>query len=382
MRGAAMLIKNGLVFTEECRFEPLSVLTEDGIISELLSSDAMINYDGEVVDASGCYVVPAFVDIHFHGCAGHDFCEASAEVIGRICEFEYSQGVTCICPATMTLSDDDITRILRTAAVYRNTQAGEGKAKLIGIHLEGPFISPEKCGAQKKELIQPPSAEKLREWLKASEKLVKLVTIAPETEGALECIRELSGAVHFSLGHTDCTYDTALKAFTYGADHITHMYNAMSPFTHREPSLIGAAFDTDGVFAELICDGVHLSPTAVRAAFALFGDDRIVLISDSMEAAGMPDGEYQLGGQKVTKNGSRAVLADGTLAGSVTPLPDCVRTAVKMGIPLESAIKASTINPCRSIGADDTYGSISKGKAAHILLLDRNDLSLKAVYTK
>ncbi|MCR5539438.1 MAG: N-acetylglucosamine-6-phosphate deacetylase [Ruminococcus sp.] len=377
-----MLIKNGLVFTEECRFEPLSVLTEEGVITGILPADAMIKYGGEVVDASGCYVVPGLTDIHFHGCAGHDFCEATPEAIGCIAEYEYSQGVTTICPATMTLPDEDIVGILGTAAAYRKRETGEGRAQLIGVHLEGPFISPEKCGAQNKELIQPPSAEKLRAWQSAAEGLIKLVTIAPESEGALECIGQLAGGMRFSLGHTSCDYDTAVEAFGAGADHITHMYNAMPPFNHRAPSLIGAAFDRAGVFAEIICDGVHVSETAVRAAFRLFGDERIILISDSMEATGMPDGEYQLGGQRVTVKGNRAVLSDGTLAGSVTPLSDCLRTAVKMGIPLESALKAATINPCRSIGEDKNYGSISVGKAAHILLLDREDMSLKAVYTR
>ena len=377
-----MLIKNGLVFTEKCRFEHLTVITDSGVITDILPADAMVKYGGEVADASGCYVVPGFTDVHFHGCAGHDFCEASADALGCICRYEYSQGVTTLCPATMTLPDDDIIAILKTAVDHSSTSAGEESATLLGIHLEGPFISYEKCGAQKKELIQPPSAEKLLEWQSAAEGLIKLVTIAPETEGAADCIHRLSGSMHFSLGHTACDYDAAIKAFAAGADHVTHIYNAMPPFTHREPSLIGAAYDTENVFAELICDGVHISPTAIRAAFALFGDDRIVLISDSMEAAGMPDGLYQLGGQQVTKKGSRALLSDGTLAGSVTTLADCVRTAVSMGIPLESAIKAATINPCRSIGADDNYGSLTVGKAAHILLLDTKDLSLKAVYTK
>ncbi|SEL23340.1 N-acetylglucosamine-6-phosphate deacetylase [Ruminococcus albus] len=377
-----MLIKNGLVFTEKCQFEPLSVLTESGVITGILPADAMIKYGGEVVDASGCYVVPGLTDIHFHGCAGHDFCEATVEAIGQIAEFEYSQGVTTICPATMTLPDEDIDEILRAAGEYSKNPVDDGRAKLIGVHLEGPFISPEKCGAQKKELIQLPSAEKLRAWQSAAGNLIKLVTIAPEVDGAIECIRQLSESIRFSLGHTACGYDSAVEAFGAGADHITHMYNAMQPFNHRAPSLIGAGFDTEGVFAEIICDGVHVSETAVRAAFALFGDDRIILISDSMEATGMPDGEYQLGGQRVSVKGNRAVLSDGTLAGSVTPLADCLRKAVKMGIPLESAIKAATINPCRSIDEDKNYGRISVGKAAHILLLDREDLSLKAVYTQ
>ena len=170
-----------------------------------------------------------------------------------------------------------------------------------------------------------------------------------------------------------------MEAFAAGADHVTHLYNAMPPFTHRAPGVIGAAFDTEKAFVELICDGVHIDPAVVRATFKLFGADRVILISDSMEATGKPDGTYSLGGQEVHVNGNRATLADGTIAGSATPLYRCMLTAVSMGIPLEDAIPAATINPCRSIGIDKDYGSLKAGKKAHFLVLSKADLSIKAV---
>ena len=375
-----MLFKNALVFTEACRFEPLSVVTGNGRISALLPAHCVPDHSGETVDCEGCLLLPGLTDIHLHGAEGHDFCEGTAEATDNIARFEFSQGVTSFCPATMTLPDSEITRILAGAASYKHSAMLKDRAELVGIHLEGPFISPKKCGAQAPEHILPPSAETLCRWQEVSEGLIKLVTIAPETEGAIECISRCSGKLRFSLGHTECSFDTALKAFAAGADHITHTFNAMPPFMHRETGLIGAAFDTEGVFAELICDGIHVSPTAVRAVFKLFGDDRVVLVSDSMEATGMPDGEYQLGGQQVNVKGDRAELSDGTLAGSVTTLYGCLRKAVDMGIPLESALKAATINPCRSVGIDDSYGSIAIGKKADLLLADKEDLSIRGVY--
>ena len=377
-----MLIKNGLVLTES-GFEKLTILTDGGKISGILPADAMVKYSGEVLDAAGNYVLPALTDVHFHGCAGHDFCEGTAEAFSKIAEYEFSQGVGTICPATMTLPDETLTAILKSAAAYAKVQPKSGAAKLVGVHLEGPFISRAKAGAQNAAHIQPPSAEKLKHWQAAAEGLIRLVTIAPEIEGSAECIRACAGDMRFSLGHTQCGYDEAAAAFEAGADHVTHLYNAMPPFTHRSPALIGAAadrsFDGKRVYAEVICDGVHLSKSAVRAAFSLFGADGVVLISDSMEATGMPDGEYQLGGQKVIKRGSHATLEDGTLAGSVTSLYGCLLKAVEYGIPLETAAKAATVNPCRSVGIDGFYGSIEVGKAARFLLLDISDLSIRKV---
>ena len=368
------VLKNGLVFTCDCSFRKTDVTVSDGIIASLSEAQGADN----IIDCSDCYVLPGLTDIHLHGCAGHDLSEASDAALKAMCEYEYKRGVTSFCPAVMTLPDSMITNTVSAVSSYF-PEAGTPAADIVGINLEGPFVSAEKCGAQNVDHISEPSSEKLLAWQKAARGLIKLVTIAPETAGAVKCISACSGSFHFSLGHSSCGYDTAAAAFAAGADHVTHLFNAMQPFHHRDTGIIGAAFDTPGIFAELICDGVHVSPSAVRAAFRLFGDDRIVLISDSMEAAGMPDGEYALGGQRVFKRGNRAVLSDGTLAGSVTDLYGCMLKAVEFGIPLESAVKAATCNPCRSIGIFDRYGSIEPGKKARFFVLRKSDLSIKTV---
>ncbi|MCR5142896.1 MAG: N-acetylglucosamine-6-phosphate deacetylase [Ruminococcus sp.] len=370
----ATVLKNGLVFSDGRFVETDTAFSEGRIVAVAESIDA-----DETIDCSGLYVLPGLCDIHLHGCAGHDVCDGSAASIDAIAEYQYSRGVTCFCPTTMTLPTERLKEILRSISGYTSSCTRKGRAEVAGINLEGPFVSAKKCGAQKSEYIQSPSAEKLDELLSAANGLVKLVTIAPEVEGAIDCISACSDKVRFSLGHTDCGHDCARRAFMVGADHLTHLFNAMPPFHHRDTGPVGAAFDDGRCYVELICDGVHISPTAVRAAFRLFGDERIVLISDSMEAAGMPDGEYSLGGQRVIKKAARATLSDGTLAGSVSDLYDCLVTAVEMGIPLESAVRAATLNPCRSVGIDDRYGSIAVGNSAHFLLLDRKDLSIKMV---
>ncbi len=376
-----MILKNGLVFTQSGAFEALDIVTDDDRITDLCSG-----IEGElhnVFDASDCYILPGLTDVHFHGCAGHDFCDGNREAFDAIAAYEFTQGVTSICPATMTLSADMLSDILSAAADYREEQisgkAETARADLIGIHMEGPFINAHKKGAQNEAYVQTPSGDALRKWQTDAKGLVKLVSLAPEIPGAISCIQECSGDFRFSIAHTESDYDTAIKAFAAGADHVTHLYNAMPPFTHRAPGVIGAASDTDKAYVELICDGVHIAPSVVRATFRLFGDDRVILISDSMEATGKPDGTYSLGGLEVHVKGSHATLADGTLAGSVTPLYRCMLTAVSMGIPFESAIKAATLNPCRSIGMDQELGSITVGKKAHFLVLNKEDKSIKAV---
>lgn len=368
------ILRNGLVFSDNT-FKKLDVAYSDGCITDISENISMTD---NVIDCSGCYVLPGLTDIHLHGGAGADVCNGNSCSLDNIAEYEFSHGITTFCPTTMTLPDKQLSCVLQNIADYASKPPVQGKSEIVGIHLEGPFVSPEKCGAQKKDYIQKPSAEKLRSWQNTSNGMIKLVTIAPESDGALGLIRECANEFHFSVGHTNSNYSTATAAFNSGADHVTHLFNAMPAFHHRDTGVIGAAFDSN-CFAEMICDGVHVSPTAVKAAFKLFGDDRIILVSDSMEAAGMPDGEYRLGGQKVIKNGKHATLSDNTLAGSVSNLYDCMLTAVKMGIPLESAVKAATINPCRSIGIDNKYGSIEIGKAAHFLVLSKNDLSIKCV---
>lgn len=378
-----MHIKNGLIFTKDCTLELLDIITEDDRIKSVTHNEKSEN---EVIDASGCFVIPGLTDIHFHGCIGYDFCDGNREAIKHMAEYELSNGITTICPATMTLAKDTLSGICKEAAAYKQDQqtlpadSRESMgASLVGINLEGPFISMEKKGAQNPAYIHKPDAQMLKQLQEDAKGLVKLVAIAPEEEGAMDCIRQLHNDFVFSVAHTTADYDTAKKAMDEGALHVTHLYNAMPAFTHRAPGVIGAAADSDGCDVELICDGVHIMPPVIRATFKLFGDDRVILISDSMMATGMKDGLYALGGQPVHVKGNLATLEDGTIAGSATNLMECMRCAIRFGVPVESAFRAATMNPARSIGIYDNYGSIEAGKKANLVLLDQKDLSIRDI---
>ncbi|MDY2697936.1 MAG: N-acetylglucosamine-6-phosphate deacetylase [Suilimivivens sp.] len=377
-----MIIKNASVYTEENRFEEKDVY----IAGEVFADENGKGVGKEVIiDADGCYAIPGLTDIHFHGCMGSDFCDGTIEAIDTMAAYEASVGVTTIVPATMTLGSDQLYQICETAAAYKKAQeAGEkeGKAIFCGINMEGPFISKDKMGAQNPAYIHNADQELFNTMQEKSGNLIKLVAIAPETDGAMEFIHANRGKTVLSLAHTTADYDTAMKAFKEGASHVTHLYNAMPPFSHRAPGVVGAAADA-GAEAELICDGVHIHPGTVRATFKMLGDDKIILISDSMMATGLEDGNYSLGGQDVKVTGTLATLKDGTIAGSATNLMDCVRRAVKdMQIPLESAVKCAAVNSAKSVGIYDKYGSISTGKVANLVLLRKEDLSLYKVILK
>ena len=381
-----MIIKNVKVFTEEKSFVPGIIEIKDGVFQKIYLGDevknAEISEQTEILDGEGAYALPGMIDLHFHGCMGHDFCDGTREAVEEIAKFEASIGVTAISPATMTLPVEELENILSVAAAYRKEQmAGSGTgADLVGVNMEGPFISAKKKGAQNEEYIIPCDAEVYHRFQTAAEGLVKFVGIAPEVTDSEEFIKAVKDEVTVSLAHTNSDYDTAKRAFEAGASHAVHLYNAMPPFTHREPGVVGAAADSRHVTAELICDGVHIHPAVVRTTFRMFGGDRIVLISDSMRATGMPDGRYTLGGLDVDVKGNKATLvSDGALAGSATTLPDCVRTVVKkMQIPLETAVACATMNPAKSLGIYEQYGSISQGKKADVVLWDE-ELNLKKV---
>ena len=341
------------------------------------SADAAAGASGsvEVVDASGLYAIPGLVDIHSHGAVGCDFCDGTHESISAITRFEASRGVTAWCGTTMTYPEEKLAGIMRCAAEHA---AAPNEAELVGVNMEGPFISPEKVGAQNPAYVQRCDAAMFRRLQEAAGGKIALVDIAPEEPGALEFIDEMADEVRISVAHTCADYDQAAAAFAHGARHVTHLYNAMPGLHHRKPGVIPAALEA-GATPEIIADGVHIHPAMMRLAFSMFGANRMILISDSMEAAGMPDGEYSLGGQAVTLRGNRATLHDGTLAGSATDLMSCMKTAVRqMGIPLEDAVRAASENPARAIGAFDERGSLDAGKLADIVLLDA-DLNVKQV---
>lgn len=381
-----MLLQNGSVFIHGTHFEDVTVeISKDKIValhppSEIFQHAEALDENPMVYDATGCYIVPGFLDIHFHGCIGIDFCDNQPKGLEKIAAYQLENGITGICPATMTMPEPVLSDIIFRAKQYREKPhpfSAVG-ADLLGIHLEGPFISPAKVGAQNPNYILSPDIEMFRRLQKIAPDLLKVITIAPETKGAFEFIEAIHKDIVISLGHTNADYETAKTAFDKGARQVTHLFNAMPPFSHRKPGVIGAAFDTKDTCAELICDGIHLSDTAIRFAFQLFTDNRIILISDSMMAAGMEPGCYSLGGQTVNVAGNVATLKDGTIAGSVSNLMQCFQHAVNIGIPLESALKAVTINPARAIGEANTLGSIEQGKVANLLILNK-DLSIRHI---
>lgn len=368
-----MRITGARVFTPEGSFEQRDICMDGGLFVDEAT--------GEALDATGLMAIPGLVDEHIHGCMGQDFCNGTEEAIRTMASYEASHGVLAICPATMTYPEEKLDTIADAAAAWVAAGAHPGCADLVGINMEGPFISPNKVGAQNPDYVQAPDAAMFRRVQERSGGLFKLVTLAPEVDGALEFVDELKDEVAVSVGHTCATYDEAATAFARGAREVTHLWNAQPPLHHRDPAVIGAAADYDHVRVELICDGVHIHPAAIRATFKLFAG-RVVMISDSMEATGLVDGEYALGGQKVYVQGNLATLESGTIAGSATNLFDCLCFAVlKARIPLAEAVTASTLTPARAIGVDDRYGSIECGKVANLVLVD-DELNIHGIYLR
>lgn len=373
-----MIIKNAKVYAKDQTFAEGDIHIENGVFCAQTQ-------EGGIVDAKGCYAIPGLIDLHFHGCAGHDICDGTPQALSNIAEHEAANGITGICPATMTLPYEELLQILRNAADWqKNRQEASDCPKgadLLGINMEGPFISVAKKGAQDPQHIVSCDLKTAQDFLDASHGLVKFIGIAPEQNPDFTTfISQLKDRVHISLAHTNADYDTALAAFRAGADHAVHLYNAMPPFTHREPGVIGAVADSPHVHAELICDGIHIHPSVVRATFRMLGADRIVLISDSMRAAGMPDGSYTLGGLAVNVKDRKVTLAsNGALAGSASNLMECMRTLVtQMGIPLETAVGCASVNPAKVLGVFEERGSIEAGKVADVVLLDES-LQVQAV---
>ena len=382
-----MKITNACIFLPEGCFRKGTVEILD---ERIASVDLTERADKEAeIDAGGDYLLPGFIDLHFHGAKGADVCDASLEAVRTVADYELKIGVTSICPATLTLPLEELKEVLRCLAAFRKLQEeSKGQpmgAELLGINMEGPFISPVKKGAQDERYILPRSSAVFRELQEAAGGLVRFIGLAPEEKSKepLETfLKEVMPLADVSLAHTNATYEEAKAAFDAGANHVVHLYNGMRDMAHREPGCAGAAADSPHVFAELISDGIHVHPSVVRSTFRMFGKERIVLISDSLRAVGLGDGPCTIGGLPVEVRGKTARLTrDGTIAGSVTPLPECVRSAAAMGIPLEEAVAAATVNPARCLHVEDRLGRIAAGYQADLVLWGR-DLSLKRVMKK
>lgn len=328
---------------------------------------------GGDLDAEGGYVIPGFVDVHTHGAVGEDFSDGKPEGLQPLSDYYAAHGVTSYLATTMTLKEEVLTPAMHAIRDF----VPNGGAKCAGIHLEGPFLSFAKRGAQAAENLHKPDVAMFHRLNEASGGKVRLITVAPEEEGAIPFIEEVSKVCTVSVGHTVADYDTAMAAYKAGASHATHLYNGMPSLLHRAPGVIAAAFDS-GATVELICDGLHIHPAVIRATHKLFGD-KLVMISDSLRCAGMPDGQYELGGQPIEmKNGKATLLGTDTLAGSSSNLLAELKNVVSFGLPLEDAVYAATTAPAKAVGLTDT-GVIAVGKAADLLMLDK-DLNLKAVF--
>ena len=370
-----MILRNGSVFTDLGRFIPADVELEGDRIVRVAPANTLEG--DEVLDCTGKYVTPGFVDIHMHGAFGSDFCDGTPEDICTISRYEGSVGVTTFMGTTMAFDEPILTGIFE-AANTRFNKDGEG-AVLRGVNMEGPFFNKSKKGAQAEKYIVDPDFDMFKRLYDLTGGNIRLVDVAPELPGAVEFIRKASQLCTVSIAHTSATYDEAKEAFANGASHTTHLFNAMPAFTHRAPGVVGAASDY-AAHVEMISDGIHLHPAVVRAVFSLFGADRVCLISDSMRAAGMPNGEYSLGGQKVFMTDGKATLEDGTIAGSATCLPECFRRAVSFGVPVETALKAATINPAKAVGLFDEVGSVTAGKRADVLVMDKGTLQPEVIF--
>ena len=350
------------------------LLTLEG--GRITSIEALTQQDHERVEAThrfpGATFVPSYIDIHVHGCAGHDVMEATPESFGTIGAYLASRGVGAYFPTTVTSPRDETLRSLAGLAAgikQRQHDAPDG-ATPLGIHLEGPFLSHEKRGVHTEALLEPPSISLFDRFWQASEGQIRLMTIAPELQGAEELIAHATKlGVRCSMGHSDAKVCEAEAGFRAGARSATHTFNAMRALDHREPGIAAFVLDKSALFAEIICDGIHVDPIMVRLYFKAKGEDRIILVTDGMSATGMPDGTYMLGDMEVEVHDGRCT-SHGTLAGSVLTLDRGVHNFMQFtGASLNTAVAAATRNPARLMGIDDHWGALDVGRTANISVL-------------
>ena len=368
-----MIFKNCTFYNEFFEKEFGDIEVENGIIKQI----GIINGDGkDVKDMSGYTLVPGFVDVHIHGCGGGDACDADDESLDKITTELACHGVTSFCPTTMTLDSERLNTIVAHIAGYKSKGA-----KIAGINLEGPFIAMSKKGAQNGDFVRGGTRDELDRLFENSKGLVKIITIAPEAFDSADFIKYASKKCTVAIGHSNADSSQCKAAIDNGITHATHLFNAMTPMTHREPGIVGTSLDDERVMCELICDGGHINPIVLRNAFDILGEDRAIVVSDSMRGAGLGEGEFELGGQQVfvEKNGKYAVLADGTIAASISNIHTEFKNLISYGIDFKTVLKSCTINPAKAIKEDDKIGSIQVGKCADLVFLNEN-LDIKEVY--
>ena len=370
-----MFYKNARIFCSDFTFRTGAFeVTEDGKFGAIFPE----NVPADAVDLQGSTVIPGLCDVHNHGNSGEDFSDGNYEGLVKIAKYLASEGVTSFAPASMTLPYDVLEKAFATGRQLADNQP-DGCSRIMGIQMEGPYFSEKKKGAQNGAYLKTPDYEGFKKLYDGCGGLVRIVDLAPELDNSKEFVEKASKLCTVSVAHTDSDYDHAKMAFDAGATHLTHLYNGMPSIHHRDPGVIPAAVENPNVRAEIICDGLHIHPASVRLAFSAFGAERMIIISDALRCCGMPDGEYELGGQQVFLSGGIAKLANGTIAGSATNLFECMRRAMTFGIPEEDAIRAASYNPACSLGAEGKIGSIETGKFADFVVCNA-DYTEKTVY--
>ena len=369
-----MIIKNGKLLNDSFKFENSDLEINGEKIAKIganLSGD-------EVIDAEGMYVVPGFIDSHTHGAMGVEYWEDLEDSYPTMSEFEGKNGTTGIF-ATISAAVNE--KMIKSIKVYEREKNNAPGAKYLGIHLEGPFFNVAKKGAHLPENIRDTSVEEFKTFIEAGGEDIKIITLAPELPNAEETIKYIVGCgTTVTMGHTNATYDEAQKGVEWGVSRATHTFNAMSPLNHREPGVVGSALTNDKVDCELICDFFHVHPAVCKMVYDLKGVDKVIMITDSVIGAGLPDGKFKENtNNPVIVKDKKTYLLDGTIAGGSSCLIDGIKNMVSVGVPLEDAVKMATINPAKSVNMDDTVGSLKEGKFADIVILDK-DLNIKYVF--
>ena len=370
-----MFYKNARIFGSDFQFHTGAFEVKDGLFGAVLPEAV----PADAVDLQGATVIPGLIEVHSHGNSGADFSDGDYEGLKAMARFYASCGVTSFAPASMTLPYEVLAKAFATGKRLKE-EAPEGCARIMGIQMEGPYFSYKKRGAQNPDYLKEPDFEGFKALYEGCDGLVRIVDIAPELPGAAEFVEKAKELCTVSIAHTDSDYDHAKAAIDAGVTHLTHLYNAMPGINHRNPGVIPAAVENKNVRAEIICDGLHIHPAAVRMAFSMFGSDRMIVVSDSGRCAGQPDGTtFELGGQMATLTDGVARLADGTIACSATNMYQCLRNCINWGIPEESVIRACTYNPACALGAQDKVGSIEEGKLADFVICNA-DYSNRRVF--
>lgn len=369
-----ILLHTARALTPTTEIPDVGILIRDGVIEAIGPRQGMsVPAGAQEIVAAQQTAIPGFVDVHIHGAGGHDVMEGSEEAMSAVTRTVVRHGTTSFVATTVTASPDDTCRSVEGIARFIATQheTDEPRAEVLGIHYEGPFISPARRGVHPKEWIQLPSAELLEKLLHAASGNARILTIAPELLGAAPCIEAARNAgVVVAMGHTDATYEKARMGMARGVRHAVHVYNAMRPFSHRDSGVIGAVLTSPEVTAELIADGVHVEEAAMRLLLQAKGTGCVILVSDGVSATGMPDGKYQLGKIEVTVSGGVCRNAEGNLAGSTLTLDRALRNIVALGVSLPDAVRMLTVNPATLLGIEFKKGALRTGADADIVLLD------------